>query len=277
MPPEDFLHRTYPSALLGSFPLIQAVCSTLAGFDFHHGLSSQSAFERAALRHMTSPCLDLRLGFEVWLAQRKSQTRSITNVERKRRKLSREVGPTRIVFNDPTAWSKFLDWKHEALKGKRRRTVLDEPWVVAVLETIRDERSMGFSGVLSTLYAGDRIVAAHFGMKSRTVLHWWFPTYDPAFSKYSPGLILLLELARYLDPSEIGLIDLGRGQERYKAEFANTGIAICEGSITKGINPLCLLRDVRALAVRTADSMLPEKHASFFFRASNRVLRSGRL
>ena len=30
---------------------------------------------------------------------------------------------------------------------------------------------------------GERLVAAHLGMRSRTVWHYWFPAYDPAFAK----------------------------------------------------------------------------------------------
>ena len=64
-----------------------------------------------------------------------------------------------------------------------------------------------FQGVLSGLYIGEKLVAAHFGMRSRRVLHWWFPAYDPELGKYSPGAQLLLELSRaavYVPPIGAG-------------------------------------------------------------------------
>ena len=49
--------------------------------------------------------------------------------------------------------------------------------------------------MFSVLYVADQPAALHLGMCCRGVWHSWFPTYDVAFAKYSPGLLLLLELA----------------------------------------------------------------------------------
>ena len=38
------------------------------------------------------------------------------------------------------------------------------------------------------------LLAAHFGIRSGAVLHWWFPVYDPEFAALAPGWILLREL-----------------------------------------------------------------------------------
>jgi CelD/BcsL family acetyltransferase involved in cellulose biosynthesis len=90
----------------------------------------------------------------------------------------------------------------------------------------------GCEGMLSTLHFGDRLVAAHFGIRSQRVLHWWFPVYDPAFARFAPGWIMLRELA--LAAPELGLerIDLGRGDDEYKRRARTGELQVCEGAVT---------------------------------------------
>ena len=63
------------------------------------------------------------------------------------------------------------------------------------------------------------------------MLHGWFPAYDPALAKYSPGLILWLELARAAAVLGLEHIDLGKGQERYKTSLQSGAVQLAEGSI----------------------------------------------
>jgi CelD/BcsL family acetyltransferase involved in cellulose biosynthesis len=48
-------------------------------------------------------------------------------------------------------------------------------------------------------------------MRSKTLWHYWFTAYDPAFAKYSPGTILLLQMAERASELGISAIDMGRG------------------------------------------------------------------
>ena len=86
--------------------------------------------------------------------------------------------------------------------------------------------------MLSTLHFGDTLVAAHFGLRSGTVLHWWFPVYDPAFAGFAPGWIMLRELA--MAAPELGLdrIDLGRGDDEYKRRARTGEIEVAAGDVT---------------------------------------------
>jgi CelD/BcsL family acetyltransferase involved in cellulose biosynthesis len=83
----------------------------------------------------------------------------------------------------------------------------------------------------STLHAGDRLVAAHMGMRSGNTLHYWFPAYDPEFAKYSPGIILLLRLARSVEGSGVRKIDLGKGEAHYKQRLMNGAVQLREGHV----------------------------------------------
>jgi CelD/BcsL family acetyltransferase involved in cellulose biosynthesis len=105
------------------------------------------------------------------------------------------------------------------------------PWVVNLLRLIHATQHEEFAGMLSALYAGDELVAAHFGMRSRTVWHYWFPCFRREFAKYSPGLVLLLEMIRSAPPLGVRLIDFGKGDNLYKRRFMNTAIPIAEGAV----------------------------------------------
>jgi CelD/BcsL family acetyltransferase involved in cellulose biosynthesis len=89
-------------------------------------------------------------------------------------------------------------------------------------------------GIVSSLYFGDRLAAVHFGFSSGNILHWWFPAYDTALGKYSPGMILLLETIRAAYGSGIARIQLGKGEERYKLSFMTGSRVLNESTIDAG-------------------------------------------
>ena len=81
------------------------------------------------------------------------------------------------------------------------------------------------------MYAGDRLVAAHMGMRSRTHWHYWFPSYATDVSKYSPGSILLLRMAEAAQEHGISVIDLGKGDSQYKRTLMTGAAPLLEGAV----------------------------------------------
>ena len=80
------------------------------------------------------------------------------------------------------------------------------------------------------LYAGDEPVAGHFGLAYGGVLAHWFPAYDPRYSKYSPGLLQLLEMTKDAPGLGIRSIDLGKGEARYKQDMKSYDLTVAEGT-----------------------------------------------
>ena len=91
----------------------------------------------------------------------------------------------------------------------------------------------GFSPLLSTLHAGDQLIAVHLALRSNNVVASWIPTYEQDFSKYSPGLILHVELARWAAEVGIERIDLGRGENQMKASLMSGAFPVAIGSIDR--------------------------------------------
>ena len=114
----------------------------------------------------------------------------------------------------------------------------------------------GFAGTCSVLRAGDEIVAVHAGMRSRSVLHWWFPTYDPRYAAYSPGILLLLRIAAAAAALGIGKIDLGKGDARYKRSLMTGAAPLREGCVELP-SLAATARRLRRLAEASAPWQLP--------------------
>ncbi|MBI3729512.1 MAG: GNAT family N-acetyltransferase [Burkholderiales bacterium] len=207
-------------------------------FAFNHMPSDLGKFSQYAWTQSQSHILDLTGGFDAY-AQRLTEKRDaslLKKVTTNERKLSKKFGELRFELQSVS------DADFAALiAGKRdqfQRTVGSEhdifrlDWVTQVMDEIRAANTPDFAGMLSTLYAGDTLIAAHFGMRSSKVLHYWFPWYHTDFAEYSPGLILLAQCARHAAQIGIATIDLGRGDQAYKLRFATGAHQLCEGAVS---------------------------------------------
>lgn len=201
----------------------------LVTWDFNHLLASQECFSPFHLEHDESPQIDLSRGFEAYASERKAVRRE----QIKMRRMERDIGSLRFVAHasDPGALRQTLAWKSQQYIRTGFSDLFSLGWARAIVETILEAQSDTFAGMLSLLYAGDRLVAGHFGMRSRTVWHWWFPSYDPAMAKYSPGLILLLKMAEHAPSVGLRTIDLGRGKMVYKDRLKNAAVPLAIGSV----------------------------------------------
>lgn len=213
-------------------PQLLRACG-LRSWAFDHLPASQSLFAGNWVETAESPWLDLSNGFDAYLAERQAKTADVKGVPYKMRKLERDYGPVSVelISDDRTVFQTLLAWKSEQYRRTGLSDVFAYEWTGRLIERIWKDRSESFAGWLSTLRVGDRLVAAHFAMRSFGTLHSWFPGYDPEFSKYSPGSLLLYEMARLTSAAGITKIDLGKGTERYKLAFANGGRLLAEGSV----------------------------------------------
>lgn len=166
--------------------------------------------------------IDLALGYEAYVADSRRGSRSLLkDIANRRRKLGREHGEIRFTFDvrDPGQLRRLMEWKSAQYRASGVWDVFAARWPRDLVEATFYLRSEGFAGVLSTLEAGDRVVALHYGLRSGPEFASWFPVYDPAMSLYSPGNMLLLELAQVAPTEGIARIDLGWGADAYKNRF----------------------------------------------------------
>jgi CelD/BcsL family acetyltransferase involved in cellulose biosynthesis len=206
----------------------------LSVFDFDHLLTSQRAFQSYHATTSSSPLLDLSNGFEAFaIERREAGTKIIKKTTAIRRKLERDKGEVRceLQSRDPSLLEQLFRWKSEQYLRSEISDIFSVDWTRRLLERILTTDEPGFAGAMSALYAGDELISVHLGMRSRSILHWWFPAYNRDYFSYSPGSVLLLDVAQRLHELGAGKIDLGKGDDDYKLRFANSAISIAEGAV----------------------------------------------
>lgn len=212
-----------------------AACG-LRGFAFDHlVVGTEPAFTSGIAATAESRFLDLSDGFDAWFARvHKTRGSDVRDLGRKRRVLAREVGAVtfRRCGPDDEAFDALLRWKSEQYLRTGFTDVFGVAWTEALLRRLVANEGDGPAGDLTALYAGENLVAVHCGMRDGAVLHYWFPAYDRAFAKYSPGSLLLVEAARHGAADGLTRIDLGKGDERYKRAFGDGVDRVAEGLIS---------------------------------------------
>jgi CelD/BcsL family acetyltransferase involved in cellulose biosynthesis len=206
----------------------------LSGWDFTNIVNTDRTMRPYFRAFADSPFVDLSEGYEAYASERtRSGSDLVKSVAQKARKMEREVAPMRFEahVNDRQALALLYEWK----AAQRARTgtvdVLSTPWMREIVERMLAHQSDTFGALLSVLYAGDQVAAVHFGMRSQTVWHYWFAAYNHALQRYSPGLIILLEMLKAAPALGIRTLTLGQGDEPYKLRFATSSTPLASGSV----------------------------------------------
>ncbi|WP_329399484.1 GNAT family N-acetyltransferase [Streptomyces melanogenes] len=223
-----------PELRLDAEELLRA-CS-LSVWEFDNLEAGQELFVRGAADSYPSFVVDVGAGYEAYESGlRERSPKFFRTTAAKERRLGRQAGEVRFVFDerDPAALRQLMAWKSAQYRRTGRRDRFAQDWISTLVRYLAHTGAPGCSGVLSVLYAADRPVAAHFGLRSRTVLSCWFPSYDPEFAKYSPGLVLHLRMAGAAAAAGIGVLDLGRGAAEYKDGLKTGEIPVYEGAAVR--------------------------------------------
>jgi CelD/BcsL family acetyltransferase involved in cellulose biosynthesis len=227
----DYQAVIAPDALLDGAELLRACRRPVLRFD--HFDERQAALLGARyVKRCASPFIDLQHGWAHYVAERRRASQTLfATAERKARKLGREVGS--LCFepdcHDHAVLERVIRWKREQYRRTRVPDVLARDETRELLHQILDAGEPEFSGVLSTLRAGDQLVAAHFGVRSEVALRWWFPAYDATFAPYSPGVTLALRLAEWAAGRSIRRVELGKGDEQYKQRLGSGERIVADG------------------------------------------------
>jgi CelD/BcsL family acetyltransferase involved in cellulose biosynthesis len=205
-------------------------------WEFDHLLAGQRPFAPHHRARRRSPVIDVSGGYDAWLGDRRRAFRhSITAMGRKQRKLGREEGALRFLFDtaDLDALDTLMRWKSAQYRRTGRADRFARPATVRLARDLLQTRAPGCSGTLSVLYAGQRPVAIHLGLRSASQLSCWFPTYDVALARYSPGLLLHLFMAEAAAAAGLRRLDLGKGDEEYKTVLGNGEVLVAEGWVER--------------------------------------------
>jgi CelD/BcsL family acetyltransferase involved in cellulose biosynthesis len=173
------------------------------------------------------------------------------NLRRLTNKMDRELGPVRLVAHDTSAES--YDIMMAIKVGQFYQTgvtnVLRPIWVQNFMRDLFNLRDPNFGGCMVSLYAGDKFVAGHFGVRQGDWFHPWIASTCPLSHPYSPGIIFLGEMVRQSDQVGLRVIDLSAGHGHYKNQFCRSPILVHAGVVgakpqtapNQGAGPLALI------------------------------------
>jgi len=205
----------------------------LTTWHFDNLVSKRASFAPFIWRGEDAPYADLTDGMEAYLARRDNGRRMMSEYGQKRRKLAREVGPIRYEYHVPdrALLSTLFGWKSDQYRRTNVPNVFGRSWVRKLLEKLLEFDGDDFASVLSVMHAGDSVAAINFGMRSRQILHSWFPVYNVELSRYSPGYLHWIEILKAAESHGIQRIDLGKGGEPFKRRLMSGATTVAEGTV----------------------------------------------
>ena len=164
-------------------------------------------------------------GESFWEEKRRDDKKFVSDTERRERKLIREYGAMRFVFSEEDAAAslrELIAFKRAQYHRTQVADVLRPKWKRDILYALCGTCDEQCRGTVSTLHAGDTWVASHFGLRSGSTLHYWFPVYNPELKAFAPGRILLKQII--LGTQSLGLerIDRGAGDSVAKRDFSTS-------------------------------------------------------
>lgn len=242
-----------------SFPPLKLLGGGVRGFAFDHLLEPCPDFAPWVESRRASPYADTTGGLDGYLGRAsRSGKDNMGQARRRAAKAERTYGTVRFAADivDETALDRVIELKRAQYAATGAGDYFAEPDRRELLTRLLHTRDPGFAGVLSTLHAGDRLLAAHFGIRSGAVLHWWFPVYDPELATLSPGWMLLRELVAAAPAMGITRIDFGRGDDEYKRRAKTGETLVCQGMVTRSSTLRALRRARSSLVAAVRSSAL---------------------
>jgi CelD/BcsL family acetyltransferase involved in cellulose biosynthesis len=146
-----------------------------------------------------SHLMDLSSGFDAYAKPKTGAApKAARNWRRGFRKMQEDGRDARFVLDDrnPQVLPALMAMKSDQFRRTGHPDRLAYRWSRELLRTLGGSRSDGFAGLMSSLYIDGELAAAHLGMRSGGVLHYWMPVFDTRFSAYAPGVVLMAEMAR---------------------------------------------------------------------------------
>jgi CelD/BcsL family acetyltransferase involved in cellulose biosynthesis len=211
----------------------------IASYEFDHMLDGLPGFEPWIFGREPSSYVDVTGGLNGYMSRANSTgKRRIKDAARLARKAEREHGPVRIVAesSEPSVLDAVISLKRRQYQATGARDYFGDARHVELLHRLATSTSPEFGGLLSAVYSGERLIAAHFGLRAGPVLHWWFPVYDPEFSRLDPGWMQIRGVLEAAPQLGLERIDLGRGEGDWKRWLGTGYQLVCQGAVIR--NPL---------------------------------------
>lgn len=201
--------------------------------DFFNVPSEQQTFAPFARDISTVWHADIADGAAAYVTHlRAIRAKFIYHIGRQGRQLARAHGPVTLAAQsaDANALDTLLAWKDEQLRSSKQPRVWRVPWLRRLLHGSLAE-TPDFAGVLFTLSAGERLIAANFCLRGPRVLQGLVMAHDMAFDHFSPGKQLGLFALQWAADAGFSEFSFGPGDSLFKRQFATGQRTMLSGSL----------------------------------------------
>jgi len=161
-------------------------------------------------------------GAAYWDALSAADPKLSKDTERRLRKAEREFGKLEFeidVADRSGELEHILKAKSEQYVRTGKPDLLAFPERKQLLRTLASANEPDCRAIVSRLSFGGVWAALHFGLVSHQTLHYWFPVYNPAFTSFAPGRLLLREVVLAAQRVGISFIERGEGESKAKLDF----------------------------------------------------------
>lgn len=206
----------------------------LSSFEFHALNSMATDLNEFVFESPVSYHVDMASGWQQYNDWVRKHSSTVKRQGQKTRGLEREYGQVRFEFEslNRDSLEELIALKRSKYLRSRTFDILSVQWASNLLRELHQVSTDRFQGLLSCLWAGDKLVAGHFGMLSGNVLHYWFPAFNNDFARYSPGTELILRVCEEAAQRGVTIVDFGYGDDPYKFKFCNGRSTLSRGLVS---------------------------------------------
>jgi len=145
-------------------------------------------------------------------------------IRRKTKKLS-ELGTLRYSVNkapiEAEAFNDFLELEDKGWKGKNGSSILKREHLLKLYTNLTRTKKECFQMVNFNLYLDEQLISSSLCFQSQQRFYVFKITYDEAYGKYSPGLLLRLHELEYCFKNGIKKYDFSGTAQKWMKFFTN--------------------------------------------------------
>jgi len=228
----DFHGLIKPAGVQIDMPQLLQDCGLVAA-DFHSVPVSQTDIVQPDWLRHPSHYLNLAGGFADYCQRRKwAGSETVEKTLRKIRRFAREQNSRFELRAEPEMLLLMLmQWKNHHHADLGVLTPIQSPRSESLLKRYLEANSERFEAFVSVLWGNELPAAIAYVLRSGPTAHCWFVGYDERFSKWSPGISLLLQVGQALADEGVTRFHLGKGNERFKSSLADGQVTVAEGML----------------------------------------------
>lgn len=170
---------------------------------------------------------------------------------RRRNKLGKALGEVEFRLDDrrPGTLELGMKWKSAQYLASGYEDMFDDARNRRLFFELQDRGLV----LVSSLSAGEKLIAVHLGASHEGRLYWWVPAFGPEFARFSPGRLTLESLLEASFERGDEAFDFLIGDEAYKWHYATHTRVI--GSAGAPPTSIRLEREVKRRAKQALQGM----------------------